>query len=79
MDVLFGHLKEKLDGTLVIKALAREPAEVDDFAAQLADAHVFRVRDNRLSAAFSNLSAAISGTGRRRSSPRAPSRSWGAG
>ena len=38
MDVLFGHLKEKLDGTLVIKALAREPAEVDDFAAQLADA-----------------------------------------
>jgi len=63
MDVLFGHLKEKLDGTLVIKALAREPAEVDDFAAQLADAHVYRVLDNRLSAAFSNLSAAISGTG----------------
>ena len=63
MDVLFGHLKEKLDGTLVVKALAREPAEVADFAAQLADAHVSRVRDGRLAAAFSNLGAAISGVG----------------
>lgn len=63
MDALFGHLKEKLDGTLVIKAYAREPAEVDDFASQLADVHVPRVRESRLGAAFSNLSAAISGIG----------------
>ncbi len=63
MDTLFGHLKEKLDGTLVVKVCAREPGEVDDFAAQLADVHVPRVRESRLSAAFSNLSAAISGIG----------------
>ena len=27
MDALFGHLKEKIDGSLVIRAYAREPAE----------------------------------------------------
>jgi ABC-type multidrug transport system fused ATPase/permease subunit len=63
MDVIFGHLKEKLDGVLVIKAHAREPAEVRAFAAELADAHVPRVREARLGAAFANLSAAIGGTG----------------
>ena len=63
MDALFGHLKEKLDGTLVIKAYAREPAEIADFAAQLADVHIPRVRESRLSAAFANLSGAISGIG----------------
>jgi ABC-type multidrug transport system fused ATPase/permease subunit len=63
MDALFGHLKEKLDGTLVIKAYAREPAEVLDFAAQLDDVHVPRVRESRMAAAFSNLSNAISGVG----------------
>jgi subfamily B ATP-binding cassette protein MsbA len=63
MDVLFGNLKEKLDGSLVIKATAQEPAEVVGFDDQLADAHVPRVRDHRLNAAFSNLAAAISGTG----------------
>lgn len=63
MDILFGHLKEKLDGALVIKATAREPAEVAEFAAQLADVHGPRVRESHLSVAFSNLSAAISGIG----------------
>ena len=63
MDLIFGLLKEKIDGSLVIKASAQEPAEVAEFAAQLDDAHGPRVRDHRLSAAFSNLSAAISGVG----------------
>jgi ABC-type multidrug transport system fused ATPase/permease subunit len=63
MDLVFGMLKEKLDGTLVIKACAREVAEMADFADQLADAHGPRVRDNTLRAAFSGLSTAISGVG----------------
>jgi ABC-type multidrug transport system fused ATPase/permease subunit len=63
MDSLFGHLKEKIDGTLVIKAYAREPAEMADFAARLAEVHAPRVREGRLGAAFSNLSGAISGIG----------------
>ena len=32
MDVLFGNLKAKLDGSIVIKAYAREPEEIVDFA-----------------------------------------------
>jgi ABC-type multidrug transport system fused ATPase/permease subunit len=63
MDTIFGNLKEKLDGALVIKAHAQEPAEVAGFRAQLDDAHVSRVRESRLNAAFGNLSAAISGIG----------------
>ena len=31
MDVLFGNLKAKLDGSIVIKAYAREPEEIIDF------------------------------------------------
>ena len=33
MDLLFGNLKAKLDGSIVIKAYAREPEEIVDFAA----------------------------------------------
>jgi subfamily B ATP-binding cassette protein MsbA len=63
MDVIFGHLKAKLDGTIVIKAHARERQEMADFAAQLADAHVPRVAESHLGAAFANLSGAIGGVG----------------
>lgn len=63
MDVIFGHLKEKLDGVLVIKAHAREAAEKEGFCAELDDAHAPRVREVRLRSAFGNLSAAISGVG----------------
>ncbi|QEH38410.1 putative ABC transporter ATP-binding protein [Aquisphaera giovannonii] len=63
MDIVFGLLKEKLDGTQVVKACASEPAEVADFAGQLDDAHGPRVRDNTLRAAFSSLCVAISGAG----------------
>ncbi len=63
MDALFGHLKEKLDGALVIRSCAREPAEIADFTAQLEDVHVPRVLETRHAATFSNLSAAISGVG----------------
>ena len=52
MDLIFGNLKAKLDGTLVIKAYAREPEEILDFAAQLDDAHVPRVRESQYGAAF---------------------------
>jgi ATP-binding cassette, subfamily B, bacterial MsbA len=63
MDLLFGNLKAKLDGTLVIKAYAREPEEIADFAAQLEDAHGPRVLESRYGAAFSNISVAIGGVG----------------
>jgi subfamily B ATP-binding cassette protein MsbA len=63
MDALFGHLKEKIDGSLVIRAYAREPAEEEDFAGRLADVHAPRVLEARLSAALSVLGAAISGIG----------------
>jgi ATP-binding cassette, subfamily B, bacterial MsbA len=63
MDLIFGNLKAKLDGTLVIKAYAREPAEIADFAAQLEDAHGPRVLESQYGAAFSNISVAIGGVG----------------
>jgi ABC-type multidrug transport system fused ATPase/permease subunit len=63
MDVIFGNLKAKLDGAAVIQAYAREPAEIAEFAAQLDDAHVPRVKETRLGAAFSNFSVLISGIG----------------
>src|SRR5436853_426828 len=61
MDALFGHLKQKIDGALVIRAYAREPAEEEDFAGRLADVHVPRVLESRFSAALSITSTAISG------------------
>jgi ABC-type multidrug transport system fused ATPase/permease subunit len=63
MDLIFGNLKAKLDGTIVIKAHAHEHAEIADFAAQLDDAHVPRVLESRFGAAFSNISIAIGGVG----------------
>jgi len=63
MDILFGHLKEKLDGVVVVKSHARESAEVTGFIAELEDAHGPRVQEVRLRTAFGNLSAAISGLG----------------
>jgi ABC-type multidrug transport system fused ATPase/permease subunit len=63
MDLIFGDLKAKLDGTIVIKAYAREPEEIADFAMQLDDAHVPRVKESNLGAAFSNISGAIGGVG----------------
>jgi subfamily B ATP-binding cassette protein MsbA len=63
MDLLFGNLKAKLDGTIVIKVCAREPEEIVEFAGQLDDAHVPRVRESQLGAAFSNLSILIGGLG----------------
>jgi ABC-type multidrug transport system fused ATPase/permease subunit len=63
MDIIFGHLKEKLDGVAVIKVHAREEAEEAGFRAELDDAHVPRVQETRLRAAFGNLSGVISGIG----------------
>ncbi|MBX6311815.1 MAG: ABC transporter ATP-binding protein [Isosphaeraceae bacterium] len=63
LDVLFGHLKETLDAALVVKACAREEAEMAAFAVRLDEAHGARVGVGRLGAAFSNLSGAISGLG----------------
>jgi ABC-type multidrug transport system fused ATPase/permease subunit len=63
MDLIFGDLKAKIDGTLVIKTHAREAEEIVEFAGKLDDAHVPRVEESRLGAAFGNISAAISGVG----------------
>jgi len=63
MDQIFGNLKAKLDGSMVIKAYGREPEEIVNFAAQLDDAHVPRVQESQFGAAFSNMSVAIGGVG----------------
>jgi ABC-type multidrug transport system fused ATPase/permease subunit len=63
MDRIFGDLKAKLDGTIVIMACAQEPPEIAGFAAQLDDAHGPRVLETRLGAVFSNVSALIGGVG----------------
>jgi subfamily B ATP-binding cassette protein MsbA len=63
LDTVFGHLKSKVDGVLVVKAHGREEAEVAAFAEQIRAAHAPRVRLGRLGAAFSNVSLATSGVG----------------
>src|SRR5262249_43351383 len=61
LDTVFGHLKAKFDGVLVVKACAREEAEMAAFAAQINAAHRPRLRVQRMSAVFANLSGATSG------------------
>jgi subfamily B ATP-binding cassette protein MsbA len=63
LDGIFGHLKAKFDGVLVVKAHAREDAEIAAFAAQIAAAHEPRVKVERLGAALTSLSVAASGIG----------------
>jgi subfamily B ATP-binding cassette protein MsbA len=63
LDTVFGHLKTKFDGMLVVKAHAREEAEMDEFAARIRAAHEPRVQVERLNAAFSSLSFAAAGIG----------------
>jgi ABC-type multidrug transport system fused ATPase/permease subunit len=63
LDTVFGHLKAKCDGVLVVKACAREEAEMTEFAAQIDAAHAPRVRVERLNAALATLSLAVSGVG----------------
>ncbi len=63
LDGIFGRLKEKLDGMIVIKACAREEREMTEFAAQINAAHGSRVRVGRLGAAFSTLTVALGGIG----------------
>jgi ABC-type multidrug transport system fused ATPase/permease subunit len=61
LDGIFGRLKEKIDGMLVVKVHAREQEEVAGFAGQIESAHRPRVRVGLLGAAFSNLSATAGG------------------
>jgi ABC-type multidrug transport system fused ATPase/permease subunit len=61
LDLIFGHLKEKLDGALVVRASAREAAEVDEFARRLAAAHAPRLWVGRLAAAFAQIGTTLGG------------------
>jgi subfamily B ATP-binding cassette protein MsbA len=63
LDCVFGRLKEKIDGMLVVKAHAREDAEIAEFSAQIEAAHEPRVQVGRMGAAFSNLTLATSAVG----------------
>jgi ABC-type multidrug transport system fused ATPase/permease subunit len=63
LDGVFGHLKAKFDGMLVVKAHGREQAEIAEFAEQIQAAHGPRVRVEALSAAFSSISVAAGGIG----------------
>lgn len=61
MDTIFAHLKEKLDGVLQVRAAAREPAEIAEFARRLAAAHLPRLSVARLGAACAQLGTALGG------------------
>ena len=63
MDLIFGNLKAKLDGQIVIKAYAREPEEIADFATAARRRPLPRVKESHLGAAFANISGAIGGMG----------------
>lgn len=63
LDGVFGNLKAKFDGMLVVKAHGREQAEIAEFAAQIHAVHEPRVRVEALAAAFSSLSVAAGGIG----------------
>src|SRR5262249_36427853 len=61
LDDIFARLKGRLDGMVLVKASAREPAECAAFAAQMAGAHAPRVRLGLLTSAFANGGTALGG------------------
>ncbi len=63
LDAVFARLKEKVDGALVVKAHAREEAEIAQFAAEIDAAHGPRVAVGQMGVAFSSLTLATSGVG----------------
>src|SRR5262249_11190807 len=63
LDRVFSHLKERLDGVLVVKAYAREHAEIAEFSHRIGGADGARVDGGWVGAAFSNLSAGLNGVG----------------
>jgi ABC-type multidrug transport system fused ATPase/permease subunit len=63
LDTVFGHLKQKFDGILVVKSFAREESEINAFASEIHAAHRPRLDVERMSAAFSNLSLLLQGLG----------------
>lgn len=63
LDDIFGCLKEKIDGALVVKAHGREQHEMAGFAEKIEAAHRPRLRVGLLGAALSNLSATTAGIG----------------
>ena len=63
LDGVFGHLKAKFDGMLVVKAHGREQTEIAEFSAQMDAVHGPRVRVEALAAAFSSVSVAAGGIG----------------
>ena len=63
LDEVFGQLKQKIDGVLVVRATAREAAETAAFTRQIADLHAPRMLVNRLGIAFATLCGTIGGLG----------------
>ena len=63
LDRVFGYLKERVDGVLVVRAHAREEAEITAFGEKIGSAHGPRVRVGALGQAFSNLTAGLNGVG----------------
>ncbi len=63
LDRVFSHLKEKIDGIVLVKVHGREEAEMDNFAAQINSAHVLRVRTSRMGVALSSLTSMVSSIG----------------
>jgi ABC-type multidrug transport system fused ATPase/permease subunit len=53
LDVIFAHLKERLDGIVVVKSYAAEESEAAEFSARIREAHASRLRLGRHSVSLS--------------------------
>lgn len=63
LDQVFAHLKQKLDGMLVVKSAAAEPGEVASFSRQIHALHEPRLAVSKLAVTFSSLCLGIGGIG----------------
>jgi ABC-type multidrug transport system fused ATPase/permease subunit len=61
LDQVFTHLKQKLDGMLVVRAAAQEIRETAEFTRQIAELHQPRVQVGGLAIAFSQCCQGLSG------------------
>ena len=63
LDRVFGHLKQKIDGMLVVKATVAEASEVAAFSRQMGELHRPRLGVSWLGVTFSNLCIGVGGIG----------------
>jgi subfamily B ATP-binding cassette protein MsbA len=63
LDEIFSHLKQKLDGMLVVRATGQDAREMADFTRHISDLHQPRMRVADLSIGFFHWCTALTGLG----------------